>query len=51
MTDSEQRYVDTLKIENQRLKDEIAAKVQEKNQERDINRRLKNVIKTIADML
>ncbi|WP_410497140.1 hypothetical protein QTL86_10365 [Cellulosilyticum sp. ST5] len=51
MTDSEQRYVDTLKIENQRLKDEIAAKVHEKNQERDINRRLKNVIKTIADML
>lgn len=51
MTDSEQRYVDALVKENERLKAEITRKVEEKNEKEDINRRLKNVIKAIADML
>ena len=51
MTDSEQRYVDDLIKDNARLKAELEKKVEEKNEKEDINRRLKNVIKEIADML
>lgn len=51
MTDSEQAYVDELVKENERLKSELAKKVEANNEKEDINRRLKNVIKTIADML
>lgn len=51
MTDSEQAYVDALVKENERLKAELAKKVEANNEKEYINRRLKNVIKTIADML
>lgn len=51
MTDSEQRYVDALKVENNRLKQEVQELKQEKAEKEDLNKRLKNVVKAIAEMM